>query len=210
MFRGGVRTECAWPQEQGLRREAWVVICVQQRHHPHAKFKPAHRTGQSFCLHFNSTLTIPNESHNYNLHIEMVILSNNIVWYFIYLLILLEKWLRPFNIWGFMEWKLEHKLKLILWALSWPRVNLYCARVQFYFTSNSLTHHRNGSKPSLTHPVVHPGESAHCHTQHFTSFESVKSAHTLQRNVIWGMFCAAIYLHLLDDHYFDWCIHLSM
>lgn len=62
MSRGGVRTveqECAWPQKQGLGREAWVVICVQQRHHPYVKFKPAHRAGQSFCLRFNSTLSTP-------------------------------------------------------------------------------------------------------------------------------------------------------
>lgn len=67
MSRGGVRTveqehECARPQEQGLGREAWVVICVQQRHHPHVKFKPAHRAGQSFCLRFNSTLAIPKQT----------------------------------------------------------------------------------------------------------------------------------------------------
>lgn len=116
-----------------------------------------------------------------------------------YLVILLEKWLRSFNIWGFMEWKLEHKLKLILWALSWPHVNLYYARVQFHFTSNSLTHHRSSSEPLLADPVVHPGDCVHCYTQHFTSFEFVKSAHMLQREVILGMFCAAIYLHLLAD-----------
>ena len=78
MSRGGVRTvgqehECAWPPEQGLGREAWVVICVQQRHHPHVKFKPAHRAGQSFCLRFNSTFTIPNANHNCNLQSEIVV-----------------------------------------------------------------------------------------------------------------------------------------
>lgn len=51
----------------------------------------------------------------------------------------------------------------------------------------------------MADPVVHPGECVHCHTQRFTSFESVKSAHMLQRNVILGTFCAAIYLHFLAD-----------
>lgn len=58
---GGARAEepdheCIWPQKQGLGREAWVVICVQQRHHPHLKFKPAHKARQSLFPWFHNSI----------------------------------------------------------------------------------------------------------------------------------------------------------
>lgn len=81
MLRRGEASEASAPchrsRDYGARR-GWQ-ICVQQRHHPHAKFKPAHRAGQSLCLHFSSTLPIPAENHNCNLQSDTAMIHNNIV-----------------------------------------------------------------------------------------------------------------------------------
>lgn len=116
MSRGGVRTveqghECVWPQERGLGSEAWVVICVQQRHHPHVKFKPAHRPGQSFRLRFNGiTLTE-------TITVICDWLKSPLSYYChtvkFYLMILSQRQFKCWNRLGFLEKKLLDKLEWI-------------------------------------------------------------------------------------------------
>lgn len=55
----------------GLCREAWAVICVQQRHHPHAKLQAAHR-GQDNLSAVQLNLRNPDEIQNYHLQSDAI------------------------------------------------------------------------------------------------------------------------------------------